>query len=216
MQSLTEKVFHLAPPGGLFDETVIRNLFPEHTTGAKKAIVHRAVQSGEVLRLKPGLFCLAKPFRRSHPHPFVLAATLHSPSHISLESALWHHGLIPEAIHEISSVTSFRTRVFDTPLRRFSFTRVPTNNPPAGVRAAKLGGSWAFIATPLRALADMVYLRSKVNWKQDGLAFLIEGLRIDEEDLSQLNTEDADEVMSSMRNKRTRNYLRHFLKEVQS
>ena len=62
----------------------------------------------------------------------------------------------------------------------------------------------------------MVYLRSKVNWKQDGLAFLIEGLRIDEEDLSQLNTEDADEVMSSMRNKRTRNYLRHFLKEVQS
>ena len=29
MQNVTEKIFELAPPGGLFDQTVICNLFPD-------------------------------------------------------------------------------------------------------------------------------------------------------------------------------------------
>jgi hypothetical protein len=73
MQNLTEKVFRLSPPGGIFDETAVRNLFPGKTEGARKLLVHRAVSEGEIIRLKPGLFLLAKEFRRTHPHPFVLA-----------------------------------------------------------------------------------------------------------------------------------------------
>jgi hypothetical protein len=34
MQQLSERVFKLSPPGGLFDETVLKNLFPEATKGA--------------------------------------------------------------------------------------------------------------------------------------------------------------------------------------
>ncbi len=98
MQTLTEKVFRISPPGGLFDETVIRNLFPELSEAARKLLVYRAVSSGEIIRLKPGLFLIAPEFRKEHPHPFVLASALHSPSHISLESALAYHGLIPEAV----------------------------------------------------------------------------------------------------------------------
>jgi len=58
MQSLTEKIFKLGPPGGLFNETVIQNLFPDSSDGARALLVHRACQAGEVLRLKPGLFVL--------------------------------------------------------------------------------------------------------------------------------------------------------------
>ena len=58
MQNLSEKVFKLAPPGGLFDETVVLNLFPDSSDGARALFVHRACQAGEVLRLKPGLFVL--------------------------------------------------------------------------------------------------------------------------------------------------------------
>lgn len=105
MQTLTERVFKLAPPGGLFDETVIHNLFPDSSDGARALLVHRACQTGEILRLKPGLFVLGPPYRKSEPHPFVVAGVLHSPSHISLESALAHHGLIPEAVYQVSSVT---------------------------------------------------------------------------------------------------------------
>jgi len=53
MQTLTEKAYKLAPPGGLFDESVVRNLFPDSTTGGRKLLVHRAIEKGEVLRLSP-------------------------------------------------------------------------------------------------------------------------------------------------------------------
>ena len=143
MQNLTEKVFKLAPPGGLFDETVIHNLFPDSTAGARALLVHRACQAGEILRLKPGLFGLGPPYRKSEPHPFVVAGVLHSPSHISLESALSHHGLIPEAVYQVSSVTVGRSREFTTPLGVFSFRRVPARaacrGRGRGGRAQRLG-----------------------------------------------------------------------------
>lgn len=103
MQSITEKASKLAPPGGLFHETVIRNLFPDSSDGARALLVHRACQAGEILRLKSGLFVLGPPFRTSESHPFVVAAARHATSHISLESALAHHGLIPEAVYQVSS-----------------------------------------------------------------------------------------------------------------
>ena len=118
---------------GLFDDTVVRNLFPETTVGARKLLVHRAVRSKEVLRLKRGIYCLGEVYRRSHPHPFVVAGLLHSPSHISLESALSFHTLIPEAVYEVTSVTVRRSRSFETVLGRFSFMTVPADNPRAGV-----------------------------------------------------------------------------------
>jgi predicted transcriptional regulator of viral defense system len=135
MQSLTEKALKLAPPGGLFDETVIHNLFPDSSTGARGLLVHRACQAGEILRLKPGLFVLGQPYRKSEPHPFVVAAMLHAPSHISLESALAYHGLIPEAVYQVSGVTVGRSREFSTPLGVFDFRRVPARAPRAGVES---------------------------------------------------------------------------------
>ena len=39
MQSLTEKIFKFGPPGGVFDETVVRCLFPASTEGARKQLV---------------------------------------------------------------------------------------------------------------------------------------------------------------------------------
>jgi len=88
MQTLTEMILRLSPPGGLFDETAVRNLLPGRSEAARKVLVHRACSAGEIIRLKPGLFLLAAELRKTHPHPFVIAALLHSPSHISLESAL--------------------------------------------------------------------------------------------------------------------------------
>ena len=57
LQTLTEKIYRLNPPGSLFDESVVRNLFPDSTAGGRKLLVHRAIEKREVLRLKPGLYC---------------------------------------------------------------------------------------------------------------------------------------------------------------
>jgi len=215
MQTLTEKIFRLAPPGGLFDETAVRNSFPDRSEAARKVLVRRAFAAGEIIRLKPGLFLLAPEFRKTHPHPFVIAALLHSPSHISLESALAHHGLIPEAVREVASVTSARSRIFTIPVGVFSFTRVPAANPRAGVRAQKLDGrSWAFIASPARAIADLIYVRREVSWERDGAAFLTDSMRIDRSDLENMSLDGMDEVSESLRDRRTAKYLRGLLLEL--
>jgi hypothetical protein len=215
MQTLTENVFELAPPCGIFDESVVRNLFPGSTSGARKLLVHRAVRHGEVHRLKPGTYCLAERYRKSHPHPFVLAAVLHSPSHISLESALSYHGLIPEAVYGVSSVTSLRSRSFKTPLGNFSFQRVPATQPKAGVRVVKVDSvGWAFVANPLRAVADLVYLRKNVRWDLDGISFLTQSMRIEEDELQSMPMDDFAAVYKSVSNKRVRSYLAGLAKEI--
>jgi predicted transcriptional regulator of viral defense system len=208
VQTLTERVFRLQPPGGLFDETVVTNLSPDESVGARKLLVHRAVAKGEVLRLTPGRYCLAEPYRKAHPHPFVVAAFLHSPSHISLESALSFHGLIPEAVHEVTSVTARRGRLFSTPLGRFAFLRVPANDARAGVKAMQVDrNGWVFLATPVRAIADLVYLRKEVDWRRDGIRFLTESMRVEEEDLRAMSVAPFEEVCTSIRDRRTRAYL---------
>ena len=208
MQTLTEKIYHLAPPGGLFDETVIVNLFPDASLGARNLLVHRAIKADEILRLKPGLFSLDGRFRKSEPHPFQIAALLHYPSHISLESALaWHH-LIPEAVYQTSSVTSERSRTFRTPLGIFSFQRVPSRMPRAGVESVEIArNTWAFIATPLRAIADMLYVNRTITWQRDGLSYLTDSLRIEEEDLRNISLTRMEDILSSLRSLRVRNYL---------
>jgi hypothetical protein len=215
MQTLTEKVFQLSPPGGLFDETVIRNLFPDRSEGARKVIVHRAVSKGEIIRLKPGLFLLSEEFRKSQAHPFVIAGMLHSPSHISLESALSFHGFIPEAVFQVSSVTSARSRTYKTPIGFFSYRRVPLYYPKVGVKSEKIDkNSWAFVATPLRAIADLVYIRKEVMWENRGLSFLTESMRIEVEDLRNMSFKGLDKLFDSFRNKRTRDYLRQLFMEM--
>jgi hypothetical protein len=208
MQALTESVFHLAPPGGLFDDSVVRNSFPRISEGARKQLVHRALDHGEILRLKPGLYALAPAYRKSSLHPFVIAAALHSPSHVSLESALSYHGLIPEAVFQVSSVTVQRSRSFETPLGNFEFYRVPSARPRAGVVAERLDDhSWAFVASPLRAIADLVYLRKEVSWRDAG-RFLIESMRIEPDDLQTMDLEELEEIHDAIRSERTRRFLR--------
>jgi len=215
MQTLTEMVYKLGPPGGLFDDSVVQNLVPDLSTGAKRLLIHRAAAHGEIQRLKRGHYCLSPEYRKSQPHPFVLAAILHSPSDISLESALSYHGLIPEAVYQVTSVTSRRSRTYETPVGRFSFLRVPAKHPRAGVGAVRMEpNGWAFIASPIRAIADLLYSRKDVRWQSDGIGFLTESMRIEEEDLRAIPLEDIEEVIDSINSKRVRTYLTRMRNEM--
>jgi len=217
MQTLTEQVYLDAPPGGLFDQTVVRNLFPDLSQGARNLLIHRAIESGEVLRLKRGLYVLSEPFRKTQPHPFAVAPMLYAPSAISLESALAFHGLIPEAVYQITSTTPKRSYQTSNPLGEFVFYRIPASDPLAGVEAIKLDDFfWGFVATPFKAIADLVYLRKEVSWMTDGIAFLTDSMRIEREELFGIPMAAADEMIDSIRNQRTREFMSHLKQEIQS
>jgi len=79
-------------------------------------LLRRALKAGEVVRIHRGLYCLATKYLRQKIDPLVLSQRIYGPSYISLETALSHHGWIPEAVYAITSVSGDCSREFDTPL----------------------------------------------------------------------------------------------------
>jgi hypothetical protein len=104
------------------------------------------------------LYALAPPYRKTEPHPFVVANRLVRGSYVSLQSALAHHGLIPEHVPVVTSVTTGRPQRRENPFGAFEYRHCAPDR-LTGYRAEKLGGGQeAFVATPAKALADLVHL----------------------------------------------------------
>ena len=68
----------------------------------------RWTRSGRIHQLRRGLYVLAPPWRKQHPHPFLVANRLAPGSYVSGLSALAHAGAIPEHVPETTSVTAGR------------------------------------------------------------------------------------------------------------
>lgn len=176
------------------------------------ALLKRAVASREIWRIHRGLYCLSDRYTQGRINPLELAQRIHGPSYISLETALSQHGWIPEGVQAVTSVALERSRVFDTPVGLFSFTRVPQRAFLAGVRRIAVeGGGAYFLAIPLKALADHVYVQ-RVNWCS--AAPVVESLRVDGECLAALTAELFDEVMTAYQPGRVTRFLAGLRKDL--
>ena len=67
-------------------------------------LINRAIEAGELIRVKRGIYVLADRLRDHPLHPFSLAQRLLPGSYISGETALSFHGWIPEVVRSILSV----------------------------------------------------------------------------------------------------------------
>lgn len=124
----------------------------------------RWTKSGRVYQLRRGLYALAPPYQKVKPHPFLVANHMQRASYVSLQSALAFYGLIPETVQVTLSVTTGRPGQYKTPLGAFEFRHVKPEL-LHGYRMTSLGeatimrsGQQALIATPEKALLDLVYL----------------------------------------------------------
>ncbi len=176
------------------------------------ALLRRAVASREVWRIRRGLYCLSDRYSQGRVNPLELAQRVHGPSYVSLETALSHHGWIPEAVQAVTSAALGRSRTFNTPVGLFSFTRVPQSRFLAGVRRVSVerGGAF-FLATSLKALADHVYAQ-RLEWHS--AAPVVESLRVEEESLAEITGELFDEVMSAYKPGRVLRFLAGLRKDL--
>jgi predicted transcriptional regulator of viral defense system len=114
--------------------------------------------SGRILQLRRNVYVLAAPWRRVEPHPFLIANELNRPSYVSLQSALAHYGMIPEAVPVTTSVTTSRPVTLETPFGRYLYRHVR----PAAFfgygRVRVFHDQEALLADPAKALLDLVYL----------------------------------------------------------
>lgn len=118
----------------------------------------RWVAAGRVLQLRRGLYALAPPSQKVKPHPFLVANYMVRGSYVSLQSALAHYNLIPESAPVVTGVTTGQPGRWDTPLGAFQFRHIKMRL-FCGYRLLDLGtGQSAFVATPEKALLDLIHL----------------------------------------------------------
>lgn len=156
--------------------------------------IYQLAKEGVIQSVKKGLYVAGPALNVDQkPEPFLLANHILGPSYVSVETALSYHGLIPERVYEIASMTTQAPRKFDTPLGTFTYTRLPLPYYAFGIRSEKLADDqFAMVASPEKALCDKIVTTSGVllRGKKKARAFLLENMRMDEEGLRQLNTKE--------------------------
>lgn len=143
----------------IFNSSNIRALFGVSKVAAS-ALLYRYKKRGFILQLKRGFYAFPDALA---PDVFV-ANKLYAPSYISLEFALSYHGVIPETVYEITSVTTKATRRFETLGKVFSYRKVK-KTAYIGYEIQKQQGLSFYIADAEKAFVDANYLRLKNKQK---------------------------------------------------
>ena len=119
----------------------------------------RWTKGGRLYQLRRGLYALAPPYQKVKPHPFLVANRLQRASYVSGQPALAYYGLIPDTVQVTLSVTAGRPERRNTPLGVFEFRHLQPHL-LRGYRMLPLaGGQQALVASPEKALLDLVYLQ---------------------------------------------------------
>ena len=123
----------------------------------------RWTNSGRIYQLRRGLYAIAPPYQKVKPHPFLIANRMQRASYISGQSALAFYGLIPDTVQATLSITAGRPGRLETPLGVFEFRHIKPDL-LRGYRMTALHGPKtaeqnALVATPEKALLDLVYLQ---------------------------------------------------------
>lgn len=171
-----------------FGHGVIRSLLTSYRRPNDK--ISELVSKGALVPLRRGLYILGASLRNAPVCMPLVANHLLGPSYVSLEFALNWHGLIPEGVFDVTSVTLKRSRMFLTPLGRFSYTHLPPDLYGIGFRIEQGGHGESFLmASPEKALCDLVMLtrRFPATSLSAMQAWLVEHQRMDEDRLRALD-----------------------------
>ena len=129
----------------------VMGLFGVEKSHASK-LLSRLADSGHVVRVKRGLWVLA-----GELDPLALPRFLTAPfpSYVSLQSALYYHGMISQLSSVTYCVSLARTRSYGTPLGVFSIHHVA---PSFFFGYEEAGHNGVVMAVPEKAMIDFLYL----------------------------------------------------------
>ena len=88
---------------------------------------------------------------------------MYAPSYLSLHSALAYYGIIPEAVTQITCVTSNRTAYYTNAFGEYSYQTVKPQLFFGYVPVVLLQGYSYHLALPEKALLDLLYLYPQYN-----------------------------------------------------
>ena len=107
---------------------------------------------------------------------FFASNKIYTPSYISLHSALSFYGIIPEAVIQTTAVSSLKKANFENGFGIFSYQQILPELMFGYEKKTFLNKHSLMIATPEKAILDLLYLYPLYNSEED-----IRELRFDEE-----------------------------------
>ncbi len=111
----------------------------------------------KIIQLRRGIYTL--PDRQ--PHPFIVANRLVIGSYVSLQMALSYYHLIPEHVAVVTSITTQRPGKFENQFGRFHYRHIKPSLFYGIDYRLLVGDEYAYVATPEKALLDLIYLRPR-------------------------------------------------------
>ena len=151
------------------------------------------VEHGYLVQLRRGLYITTSKVKSTMPETFLISNHLLGPSYVSIDSALFHWGLIPERVYQVTAVSNKLSKKFKTPLGIFSYTHIPLPYYSFGIEQLALTESQTvMIASPEKALSDKIITTAGIQLRSSKqvLTYLEEELRIEKESLRNLNTRE--------------------------
>lgn len=147
----------------------------------------RMVKNGEFIPIVKGLY-----ETNSSAPGYLLAGSIYGPSYLSFEFALAYHGMIPEAVYTFTSATydKKKKKKYDTPFGTFTYRDVPAEVYSLGVTLIREGEYSFLIASPEKALCDVLYIKGPVANQKELRSLLFDDMRIDEMEFRKLNNND--------------------------
>lgn len=132
------------------------------------------VRKGYLIRLRQSFYAFPE-YKESKNFTLYFANIIYKPSYISLQAALSFYGIIPEAVPEITSVTTLKTKTFSNDFGEYSYKNIKPDLMFGYDLREMEGGRRIMFATPEKALADLLYLYPFYNTERE-----LEELRLDE------------------------------------
>ena len=174
---------------------VLESLFPHIKGGNQK--IRQLERNGQIIRLKRGMYVCSPKISGKAISMELIANHLYTPSYISMSSALRYYGLIPEVVYTNQSMTLKHSRDFDTPLGRFEYTSISRAAFSVGLSSIKSEDYAFIIASPEKALCDLIANSSKVNlrYMKDAEIYLKQDIRMDMDDFMQMNPDIFEEYI---------------------
>ena len=159
---------------------------------------------GILTPLKSGLYVYNTLYNNTLLSKEIIANMLLGPSYVSLDFALWFHGLIPESVHKITSITTKRSKSFDTPYGVFSYTQIKKElfNIGLEIKSSKSGNF--IIASKEKSLCDKVYFTKDIDLRSQKamMEFLEDDLRIDIDELENCDIKIFEEYAKVSKSKK--------------
>ena len=165
----------------------VASLFPDLEAGNQK--VRNLEAAGLIIRLKKGLYVVDPKVSHIVLSTELIANHLYSPSYVSMQTALRYYGLIPEAVYSVQSMTLKHTRSFDTPLGHYEYQMISRKAFPIGITSINKQNYAFLMATPEKALCDLIAHSPKVNLRylKDVEPYIEEDIRMNLDDLRNMD-----------------------------